>query len=978
MLSLSYVPVEFHASLSVYIERWQDSASASQQQRLQQCLTQFPQLAEQLPRMLVLSEFVADYGLDHTDEFLACLESGLWNQALSLIEWQALLTEQCVAARDALDEQAFSRALRIFRRCMMFRIVWRDLCRLDSMLATVEDMSILADAVIQAAISFFYAMFEARWGKPIGKYSGSEQPLVVLGMGKLGGRELNVSSDIDLIFTYPEGGATAGGRKSISNHEFFLKLGQKIIQSLDTVTGDGFVFRVDMRLRPYGQSGALALNFDAMEEYYQTQGREWERYAMIKARVVSGDASPGGIAAGKKLMRLLEPFVYRRYLDYSAIDSMRDMKTLINRQVQRKGMSGDVKLGSGGIREIEFVVQVFQLIRGGRDPRLRERQVLKLLPLIEQEQLLPEGECGLLYSAYVFLRNTEHAIQGYQDQQTQSLPFDELSCQRLAWAMGFNTWDDFFAQLEQHRCNVRESFNKVIAAKESKDSDVSEQVQWRDWDHVWIDDVELDELQQSLIVMGLDEPELVAKILLDLKASRAVLAMQAEGRKRLDALMPRLLCVLHAQQKSATTLQRIVLFIETVLRRTTYLVLLVENPSALQQLIVLCSGSVWIAEQLAKYPVLLDELLDVRALYSPPNKQELCDELRQQMLRVERHDLEAQMEVLRYFRMAHALRVAASEVSGVMPLMKVSDYLTWLAEAILEQVLELAWQNMSDKNGEPGVSEDGLVPEFIIVGYGKMGGIELGHGSDLDLVFIHNASVTAYTQGEKSIDNQTFFIRLGQRIIHILGAQTLTGKLYEVDMRLRPSGNSGLLAGSLTAFRKYQREDAWTWEHQALTRARVVAGGARLQADFEQTRHEVLTQKRDLSGLRDDVVNMRHKMREHLGSKTDIEKEAQNFHIKQDAGGIVDIEFMVQYAVLAWAHKASSLTLFTDNIRILGELKSAGLISDEQNNALVEAYKDYRSESHRLALQHQDSVVDAALFASQRQKIQAIWRDWFS
>ena len=641
-------------------------------------------------------------------------------------------------------------------------------------------------------------------------------------------------------------------------------------------------------------------------------------------------------------------------------------------------MSGDVKLGSGGIREIEFVVQVFQLIRGGRDHRLRERQVLKLLPLLETEQLLPVGTSKLLASAYVFLRNTEHAIQGYQDKQTQSLPFDELSCQRLAWAMGFVIWDDFFTELEQHRGHVRESFNKVISTHESNDPDSSEQVQWRDWSHIWSDDVEPTVLQQSLIAMGLDEPESVAKILLDLKISRAVVAMQPEGRKRLDALMPRLLCVLHEQNKSATTLKRIVRFIETVLRRTTYLVLLVENPPALQQLIVLCSGSVWISEQLAKYPVLLDELLDVRALYSPPNKEALRDELRQQMLRVERQDLEAQMEVLRYFRMAHALRVAASEVSGALPIMKVSDYLTWLAETILEQALELAWQHMSDKNGEPGVADDGLAPEFIIVGYGKMGGIELGHGSDLDLVFIHNASTTAYTQGEKSIDNQTFFIRLGQRIIHILGAQTLTGKLYEVDMRLRPSGNSGLLASSLTAFRKYQQEDAWTWEHQALTRARVVAGGARLQGEFEKIRHQVLIQQRDLSELRADVVSMRHKMREHLGSKASVEKKAQIFNVKQDVGGIVDIEFMVQYAVLAWAHKAPNLTLFTDNVRILGELKSAGLISDEQNNELVEAYKAYRSESHCLALQHQESVVDAALFTSERQAIEAIWQDWFS
>jgi glutamate-ammonia-ligase adenylyltransferase len=1002
MLPLDQIPTEFHTPLLRQIELWQDHVSDDQQRKLQLCFDESPALQGQLARMWGLSDFVARFALEQTDDFLFCLASQWLTQPLSFSEMNAQLAGCCEEFFEASDELGFNRVLRVFRRRMMLRVLWRDLCRLGSMQETVGDMSNMADVVIQAAIRFFYRSLESRWGKPIGKISGLEQPLVVLGMGKLGGRELNVSSDIDLIFAYPESGETQGGRKSVSNQEFFIKLGQKIIQSIDTVTADGFVFRVDMRLRPYGQSGALVLNFDALEEYYQSQGREWERYAMIKARVVSGDvvsgdAIVGGDKAGQRLMTMLQPFTYRRYLDFSAIDSMRDMKALINREVQRKGMSTDVKLGSGGIREIEFIVQVFQLIRGGRDKRFRERQVLVLLPLLASEELLAQGASTALANAYVFLRNVEHAIQGYQDKQTQSLPIDELGCQRLAWAMDFSSWDAFYSALEQHRSCVRESFNEVIADPEAEEvnadcSEVDSSNSWPLWVPAWIDDLSIEQLQHQLQEMALDEPDQVAKIITDLKQSRVLMNMQAEGRKRLDDLMPRLLHALHSQHESAATLQRVVTFIETVSRRTTYLVLLLENPKALQQLIALFSGSCLIAEQLSRYPVLLDELLDVRTLYSPPAKQELLSELRQQMLRVERDDLEQQMEVLRYFRLAHSLRVAASEITGALPLMKVSDYLTWLAETLLEHVLEIAWQQMTDKHGEPGLvgsnsgsdsgsdlESDAAPPEFIIVGYGKMGGIELGHGSDLDLVFIHNAVPTAYTQGDKSIDNQTFFTRLGQRIIHILGTQTLTGKLYEVDMRLRPSGNSGLLVCTLNAFKKYQQNDAWTWEHQALVRARVVAGGAGLQNEFEEVRKNVLAQPRELQPLKMDVINMRTKMRDHLGTQgggaQDQKADAVgSFHIKQDSGGIVDIEFMTQYAVLAWAHQAPDLARFTDNVRILESLEAAKLMDAEQVLKLIEAYKTYRSTGHRLALQNNEAVVDGGQFIEQRRQVQEIWQ----
>ncbi|MAZ89100.1 MAG: bifunctional [glutamate--ammonia ligase]-adenylyl-L-tyrosine phosphorylase/[glutamate--ammonia-ligase] adenylyltransferase [Cellvibrionaceae bacterium] len=975
MLSFDRIPPQFHPTLQHQIDLWLGRTGNDQHDQLRQWLSDHPDQAHQLSRMWVASDYLAQCAVNQADDFLSWLMAGHFQRALSQENMGQMLVSRLQVVSDDKD---FDRQLRLFRRDIMLRILWRDFCDLAPMTETTLDMSNLAEVTIQAAIQYHHQQLQQRFGVPMGRHSGEPQPLVVLGMGKLGGCELNVSSDIDLIFCYPEQGETAGGAKSISNQEYFIKLGQKVINSLDQTTVDGFVFRVDMRLRPYGQSGALVLNFDAMEEYYQTQGREWERYAMIKARVVSGSAMPGAVEAGEHLMSMLRPFTYRRYLDFSAIESMRDMKTLINREVQRKGISSDVKLGAGGIREIEFIVQVFQMIRGGRDQRLRERQVLKLLPLLEAEGFLPEGAAQQLGQAYVFLRNTEHAIQGYQDKQTQSLPVDELDYQRLAWVLGFDEAESFSEQLALHREQVNDHFQDVIAEPEGE-KDEGDSVD--DWEPLWPKQggpegqaLDIEWLQGEFEARGFVEPELMAKELGKLAATRAIQSMQPEGRARLDALMPRLLGLLFERQEPAQTLTRILVLVEAVARRTAYLLLLVENPNALRQLVRLCGGSSWIADQLARHPALLDELLDQRSLYNPPDKDALRDELRQQVLRVGWDDLEGQMETLRYFRMAHGLRVAASEVTDVLPLMKVSDYLTWLAEVILEHVLALAWQQMIARHGKPQAKAGDPEPEFVVVGYGKLGGIELGHGSDLDLVFIHNASANAYSDGEKSIDNQMFFTRLGQKMIHILNTQTVSGQLYEVDMRLRPSGNSGLLVTSLTAFEKYQRNEAWTWEHQALTRARVVAGGEQLAQQFEQLRHDILRLPREQASLKADVVKMREKMRDSLGSKGTEEEKAQGFHLKQDAGGIVDIEFLVQYSVLAWSEQEPDLSRWSDNIRILESLQASDRLQADEVEALVEAYKEYRSAGHRLALQRLSGQVSSSEFAEQRAAVAEIWQ----
>ncbi len=977
---LEAVPEVFHPQLQRYQQQFAERADSAQLAAIGACLDAGDGQRGQLLRVWLGSEYVAKACIAAPAVLLELLQSGPHRPLAPAVIAAGLAArlETCS------DEQQLDSQLRRYRRQTMVHIIWRDLNRLASLEETTAALSALADASIQQAMDFHYRELVRKWGVPTGAESGQPQPLLVLAMGKLGAGELNLSSDVDLIFAYPEAGDTgpqsvAAGRsgKSLANQEFFARLGKKLIKSLDANTADGFVFRVDMRLRPYGQSGALVSNFDALEDYYQTQGREWERYAMIKARVAAVSAVPGdrarlADAAEQRLLALLRPFTYRRYIDYSAIEALRSMKSLINREVQRRGKSDDVKLGFGGIREIEFIVQAFQLIRGGRDQRLQERRLLLLLPILEAESCLPPGAAAQLDSAYRFLRNTEHALQAWQDRQTQALPAAAEERLRLARVMGFDSWEGFRRVLQGHREQVNAEFQAVVA-----DPQRNEDERDHDWAALWQAQLDRDQALALLCAHYSDgDAARVLELLEQLRNSRHVLAMQAAGRERLDEFLPQLLCGVCAQHESAQTLERILQLVEAVARRSAYLVLLIENPGALRQLITLCAASPWIADQLVKYPALLDELLDPRTLYAPPDKTSLRDELRREVLRLGWDDLEGHMEALRYFKAAHFLRVAACEVTGILPLMKVSDYLTYIAEVVLEHVLELAWRQMMNRHGQPGRAgaDDGY--GFVVIGYGKLGGIELGHGSDLDLVFLHDADPGRYTDGGRQLDNQTFYTRLGQKIIHVLTAQTLGGKLYEVDMRLRPSGNSGLLVSSLNGFEKYQLDDAWTWEHQALVRARVVAGSESLAGAFAAVRARVLGRPRKPVELCGRVTEMRAKMREHLGSRSDPENG--DFNIKHDSGGIVDIEFMVQYAVLAWAHQQPALMRYTDNIRILSCLEEAGLLEAHEVSQLIDAYKAYRSTGHRLALQGQASVVDGSLFAAERAAVQRIWKKLFS
>ncbi|MAY43128.1 MULTISPECIES: bifunctional [glutamate--ammonia ligase]-adenylyl-L-tyrosine phosphorylase/[glutamate--ammonia-ligase] adenylyltransferase [unclassified Neptuniibacter] len=920
---------------------------------------------DDLTRVLTGSNFVTEQ-LERNPEMLSdLLDSGnLYTEYAPNFYQESL---QSILAPLETEEQ-LHKAVRCFRQREQVRLIWRDLTRASDMRTTTRELSWLADACVEQVMDWLYVPACERWGTPTGRHSKKPLRMVVLGMGKLGANELNLSSDIDLIFVYPENGETEGCKKCLENQEFFIRLGKKLIQALDNLTFDGFVFRVDMRLRPFGSAGPLAISFDAMEGYYQEHGREWERYAMIKARVMAGDKD-----AGDELMSILRPFVYRKYIDFSAFDSLREMKDMISREVRRKGLNNNVKLGSGGIREVEFIAQVFQLLRGGRDSRLQQRELCKILPMLPDAVGMPQVASDELMQAYEFLRNAEHAIQAVADKQTQELPNTEIEQLRLAFSMGFSKWDDFSSALENQRNNVRTHFADLIAQSEEETSN-EESSNQETWLSLWKDELEDEQAEAILKEQGFDTPKEAWELINNLRQSKMVQMLQQIAQERLRLVLPNMFSEIIETENPTETLGRVLELIQAILRRSAYLVLLAENPMALQQLVKLCSASAWFSEKLTKQPILLDELIDQKTLYAPPNKEQLNSELRQQLLRIPEEDTEQIMDALRYFKNAHVLKVAASEITGALPLMKVSDYLTWTAEVILEAVVDVAWRLMTEKHGSPqktaGVPCN---PDFIVLGYGKVGGIELSYGSDLDLVFIHDSDPNLFTDGDKQIANSVFFTRLGQKIIHILNTFTTSGQLYEVDMRLRPSGNSGLLVSSLKAFREYQKKEAWTWEHQALVRARVVAGDTNLKKGYEAVRAEILENERDTEKLLKDVSEMREKMRQHLGSKSSSTEDNPVFHLKHDRGGIVDIEFLVQFLVLNHAHQFPELYEYTDNIRILNAAEKVELLNSSEAETLREAYKAYRAVGHKQTMKDLSNTISASEMTDLREAVAAIW-----
>ncbi len=851
----------------------------------------------------------------HCSRYLARLldaEPGLldWLRVQHSHPCTAAAMQQWLNPAPAGDEAALGQALRSLRKRVLALLILRDLNGLCDLAEVMQSMTALAELAVRQAQACVMQSMVAQSGQPIGADSGAAQELLVIGMGKLGGGELNVSSDIDLIFVYPEDGETDGAR-ILSNHEFFSRLGRKLIALLNDLTADGFVFRVDMRLRPYGDSGPLVMSFAALEEYLVSQGREWERYAWIKARVISPENS-SHIA---ELEKLAQPFVFRKYLDFGAFDSMRKLHAQIRAEVARRDRHHNIKLGSGGIREIEFIAQVFQLIRGGRETALRVRPTQQVLRQLAQDGQLAADIAERLDASYVFLRNLEHRLQYLDDQQTQELPDDPERQALVAAAAGYADFQALLDALTPLREFVSAQFEAVFGAKQESAGDIA-----------WHEGNSAAELAAALEPLHYNDTQALAELLLQFRNGSRYRSLPDISRQRLDALLPRFLSLCALEEQRDETLRRSLGLLEAIARRAAYLAFLAEYPQALPRLVRLLAASAWASNYLSQHPILLDELLDTRELYAAPDWPALDAQLAS---RLEEHagDAEREMDILRQFQQAQTFHLLAMDLHGVLPLEKLSDHLSDLADLLLRHVLRLCWRDLRNKHREQ--------PAFAIISYGKLGGRELGYVSDLDLVFLYD---------DDHPDAAAIYARLAQRINTQLSSHTAAGRLYEVDLRLRPNGDSGLLVSSVAAFEDYQRHHAWVWEHQALTRARYCAGDSAVGAQFEHIRDKVLRLPRDPAQLRGEVIAMRQKMHDGHINKTAL------FDIKHDPGGMVDIEFMVQFLVLAHAAQHPQLTANSGNLALLRVAAELGLIEAGESEAVRALYRELRRIQHQMRL----------------------------
>ncbi len=860
---------------------------------------------------------------------LVSTETALAQQPYDKAAMQAFIAEQPAVT----DEVGLKRLLRTLRKHVMARIILRDISGLANLNEVVSSVTSLAEISVEQAVKHHAHWLHPQFGEPIGDETGTPQQLIVVGMGKLGGGELNVSSDIDLIFVYPEDGTTNGPRK-LSNHEFFTRLGRLIIATLHEPTADGFVFRVDMRLRPYGDSGPLVSSFAMLEEYLHTQGREWERYAWLKGRALTGDA--------EGLWALVKPFVYRKYLDYSAYASMRSLHGQIRREVARRDMAENIKLGPGGIREIEFIAQVFQLIRGGRERGLQLRSTRAVLAWLGQHKLLPHHATHELLDAYTFLRNLEHRLQYLDDAQTQTLPTQAEDRLQIAHSMGFDGLGAFEKTLQRHRSRVTNHFEHVFTAPQDEGE--------HPLDDLWQDDEYSEQHTAKLAELGYHEPDTVKQLLGQMKSSSRYRQIPERSRRRLDALLPPIIEVAAGMPNPDDTLSRMIRLLDTILRRESYLALLSEHPQTLKRLASLYSASPWVSDYLTRHPILLDELLDARLLYAAPDWPQARERLAAELDAVA-GDAEQQMDMLRHFQHTHLFRLVAQDLAGLLPLETLSDHLSDLADLILAEVLRCCWLAL------PGKHRD--MPRFAIIGYGKLGGKELGYASDLDLIFLYEDDHDS--AGEN-------YAKLARRIGTWLSTSTAAGMLYEIDLRLRPNGESGLMVTSIEGFADYQHGHAWVWEHQALTRARYCAGDVAVGEQFETIRQHVLMQHRDLATLRQEVYAMRHKMLENrLGSR-------EGFDLKHGRGGIIDVEFIVQYLVLAYSAAHPKLTGNKGNIALLGFAADAGLLPADQALAAQQEYREYRRLQHAQRLDGRKRyIVDETAIEPHIATVMAVW-----
>ena len=855
-----------------------------------------PALADKLRRVAIASDF-ALATLARQPEVLARLAADDGAQPIPAPQ---------LSARDHGDWPAL---LRRYRHAESTRLVWRDVLGLDDVDAILAGSTRLAEACLQLALAALEEEFAQRHGV-VRDHDGQVLRLVVFGLGKLGGGELNFSSDVDLVYGYDEDGESDGARP-LAAEAYFARLGQQLAKLLDETTGDGFCHRVDLRLRPFGNSSRVALSFAAMEQYFQREGRDWERYAWQKARPVAGD-----IDAGEAFLRTLRPFVYRRYLDFGALDGLREMKAAIAAEVARKELIDDIKRGSGGIREIEFLAQALQLIHGGRDATLRERRLLPALRALCEANHMSTEAHDMLVAAYRFLRKLENRLQMLRDAQTHVLPVDAIDRARIASGLGHGDWNALRTELDAQRALVSAEFAALLAPRRRKPELGALAAYWRALPEGG--DV------QVLADAGFDDPNAADAALRDFARAQGVDALSDTARARLDRVLPLLLEAAAGAIDAQLVLRRLLALLHNILRRASYLALLDEQPAALTRLVDAVVRSAFLAERLASLPLLLDELLDARVAGPLPERESFAPLCRAALQHAE---IETALMTLNEIRQAQSFRIALATLDGRQHARDSARQLAWLADAVLDVVLALALREMQAAHG----IIDGA--HFAIVGYGSLGGEELGFGSDLDLVFLHDAPAEAVSDGTRALDATRWAARLAQKIVALLGAVTAAGRLYEIDVRLRPDGGHGLLVSSLASYDDYQRNRAWTWEHQALVRARAIAGDAGLRNAFASIREDTLARVRDEGKLRTDIAAMRQRMRAELDRSN-----AAGFDLKQGEAGLVDLEFALQYLVLRDAASHRTLLQPRDTPGLIDAARATGAFDAAAAVALHDAH----------------------------------------
>jgi [glutamine synthetase] adenylyltransferase / [glutamine synthetase]-adenylyl-L-tyrosine phosphorylase len=834
-------------------------------------------------------------------------------------------------------EEAFHRSLRQLRRRVLMRIIFRDIARLADLNEVVTAISALADVAVELAVTFHQRAVAHELQLSAAQCEDARAQLLVVGMGKLGAHELNVSSDIDLIFIHAEDGDATADR---SWHQFHSDVGKRVIRAIDEVTADGFVFRVDMRLRPYGASGALVTSLLALDEYFRAQGRPWERYAWLKARAITGHPT-----TVQQLQRQMSPFVYRRYHDYAAIAEMRELHAQIRAEATKRNRLNDIKVGPGGIREVEFVVQMHQLIRGGRETRLCVSSTREAMTQIAALGLLDAARIDRLREAYVFLRNLEHRLQYVDDAQTQALPTGDAEQARIARAMGFADWAAFASQLSTHRQAVSAEFDAVFAKSNATSNDIAV----TNTMPTSAKNSSIHGAFQALSPEDAHQQAMLERINLWRTSSRTA-SLTPKVRAQIEALIPAALTASLAEDQSKKTFFRVFDLIEAVDKRATYIALLAEFPGVLQRVARIAAKSAWAAELLRRHPVLLDELVPNQTRQStaidwPAQRRALESACAQH-----HGDTERLYEVLRHTKQTLTLKLNIDDIEGRLGVMALSDELTALADMLLAVTLDLAWRALGHAGSPEG---------FAIIGYGKLGSKELGYASDLDLVFLYDAARGVPVER---------YAKLAQRLSSWLNTMTAGGVLYETDLRLRPDGASGMLVSSLEAFRDYQLHRAWTWEHQALTRARWCAGDSTLAGPFDAIRDEVLSQPRDRHKLAEEIIAMRNKMRAEKKDRPDA------LDLKHTRGGIVDVEFIVQFLILAYAHEHREFLKNLGNFALLTRAGALGILDENIAASVGKAYLAYRERQHIARNNNEEKTwIGLSELETERRAVVAAW-----